>query len=65
MTQTELAFRCNDVDYSQISRIELGKVNCSLSYIDLVAEALDLDIHDLVPRRNQRAKSTVDKKDLQ
>jgi transcriptional regulator with XRE-family HTH domain len=27
ITQTELAFRCNDKDYSQINRVELGKVN--------------------------------------
>ena len=30
LTQTELAFMCNDVDYSQINRLELGKINFSI-----------------------------------
>lgn len=42
MTQMELAFACGDKDYSQINRIELGKVNFSVSYLALIAEALDV-----------------------
>ena len=49
MTQMELAFKCNDVDYSQINRIELGKVNFSVSYLLLIAEALDVTPKKLVP----------------
>ena len=48
LTQTELAFRCNDVDYSQINRIELGKVNFSVSYLNLLASALDISTKDLI-----------------
>ena len=33
----DLAFKCNDIDYSQINRIELGKVNFSVSYLSLIA----------------------------
>ena len=29
LTQMELAFKCNDKDYSQINRVELGKENFS------------------------------------
>jgi transcriptional regulator with XRE-family HTH domain len=48
LTQTELAFKCNDIDYSQINRIELGKVNFSVSYLPLIANALDTSITDLI-----------------
>lgn len=42
-TQMELAFACGDIDYSQINRIELGKVNFTVSYLALIAEKLEVD----------------------
>ena len=48
ITQTELAFRCNDKDYSQINRVELGKVNFSVSYLTLIASALEVSPTDLI-----------------
>ena len=47
-TQTELAFKCNDKDYSQINRVELGKVNFSVSYLSLIAVALEVSPNDLI-----------------
>jgi transcriptional regulator with XRE-family HTH domain len=49
LTQTDLAFKCNDKDYSQINRLELGKINFSVSYLYLIANALDLKPTDLLP----------------
>jgi transcriptional regulator with XRE-family HTH domain len=49
LTQTELAFKCNDKDYSQINRVELGKVNFSVSYLSLIATALEISTKDLLP----------------
>jgi transcriptional regulator with XRE-family HTH domain len=49
LTQTELAFKCRDIDYSQINRIELGKVNFSVSFLNLLAEALEVKAVDLMP----------------
>ena len=49
LTQMELAFKCNDKDYSQINRIELGKVNFSVSYLALLAEVLQVDTKELLP----------------
>ena len=49
LTQMELAFMCNDKDYSQINRLELGKVNFSVSYLSLIAKALDVTPKDLLP----------------
>ena len=48
ITQTELAFKCNDKDYSQINRVELGKVNFSVSYLSLIAFALEVSPNDLI-----------------
>lgn len=48
ITQTELAFKCNDKDYSQINRVELGKVNFSVSYLSLIAIALEVSPNDLI-----------------
>jgi transcriptional regulator with XRE-family HTH domain len=48
ITQTELAFKCNDKDYSQINRVELGKVNFSVSYLSLIAAALEVSPNDLI-----------------
>jgi transcriptional regulator with XRE-family HTH domain len=48
LTQTDLAFKCNDKDYSQINRVELGKVNFSVSYLSLIASALDVNPKELI-----------------
>jgi transcriptional regulator with XRE-family HTH domain len=49
MTQSDLAFACNDKDYSQINRIELGKVNFSVSYLSLIAGVFGISPKDLLP----------------
>lgn len=50
MSQTELAIACKeDLDYSQISRMERGLVNFSISYLKIVAEALGITPSDLLP----------------
>jgi transcriptional regulator with XRE-family HTH domain len=49
LTQMDLAFKCGDKDYSQINRVELGKVNFSVSYLTLIADALDVSPKDLLP----------------
>ena len=49
LTQMDLAFKCNDIDYSQINRLELGKVNFSISYLKLIASVLNVNITDLIP----------------
>ena len=49
LTQMDLAFKCNDKDYSQINRVELGKVNFSVSYLSLIASALEVKPKDLLP----------------
>ncbi len=41
MSQSDLAFKCGDKDYSQINRVELGKVNFSVSFLSLIADALE------------------------
>jgi len=48
ITQTELAFKYNDKDYAQINRVELGKVNFSVSYLSLIALALEVSPNDLI-----------------
>ncbi|TXJ22264.1 MAG: XRE family transcriptional regulator [Chitinophagaceae bacterium] len=50
MTQMDLAFKCNDKDYSQINRVELGKVNFSVSYLALISDALGVTARDLLPK---------------
>ena len=49
LTQIDLAFKCGDIDWSQISRMERGLVNFSISYLLLVAEALEVSPKDLLP----------------
>ena len=44
----ELAFVCNDIDYSQINRIELGKVNFSVSFLIIISESLGVSPEDLI-----------------
>jgi hypothetical protein len=46
----DLAFKCNDQDYSQINRVELGKVNFSVSYLSLIASALEVSTQELLPK---------------
>jgi transcriptional regulator with XRE-family HTH domain len=48
MTQEELAFECDYADFSQINRIELGKVNFSISYLKLIAQKLQVPISSLL-----------------
>jgi transcriptional regulator with XRE-family HTH domain len=48
LTMTELAFLCNDIDYSQINRMELGAVNFSVSYLSLIASILEIEVTDLI-----------------
>ncbi|MDQ3844677.1 MAG: helix-turn-helix domain-containing protein [Bacteroidota bacterium] len=48
MTQESLANEC-DVDYSQINRMELGKVNFNISYLYKIAKALQVDPKELLP----------------
>ncbi len=49
MTQNDLAFSCGDKDWSQISRMERGLVNFSISYLLLVAEVLEISPKELLP----------------
>ncbi|MCB0716711.1 MAG: helix-turn-helix transcriptional regulator [Chitinophagaceae bacterium] len=44
----ELAFACGDIDYSQINRIELGKVNFTISYLSLIATVLEISPEDIL-----------------
>lgn len=48
-TQAELAFMCGDKDWSQISRMERGLVNFSISYLLLVAEQLEISPKEILP----------------
>jgi transcriptional regulator with XRE-family HTH domain len=48
MSIEELANEC-EVDYSQIQRMELGKVNFNVSYLTKVAKALRRSAKDLIP----------------
>jgi transcriptional regulator with XRE-family HTH domain len=48
ITLEQLAFACNDIDYAYINKIELGKVNFSISYLFLIAEKLDVSITELL-----------------
>ena len=43
-----LAKKCK-IDYSQLSRMELGKVNFSISFLFKVAKALKINPRDLLP----------------
>lgn len=51
MTQMDLAFKCHDKDYSQINRVELGKVNFSVSYLSLISDALGVSPQELLPKK--------------
>lgn len=47
ISQHELANLC-DLDYSQINRIELGKINTSISHLFLLAEKLNVSPKELI-----------------
>lgn len=49
MTQTHLAFACKNIDYTQIGKMERGEVNFTISYLVLVANALNILPRDLLP----------------
>ena len=46
LSQEELAWKC-DLEISQISRIERGVINTSLSHVFVLAEALEVPIREL------------------
>jgi transcriptional regulator with XRE-family HTH domain len=48
ISQEALAFECDYADFSQINRIELGKVNFSISYLALIAEKLEVPVTELL-----------------
>ncbi len=47
ISQETLANEC-EIDYSQLNRMELGKVNFSISYLYRIARALKVDPKDLL-----------------
>ena len=47
LSQEELAFKC-ELEYSQISRIERGIINTSISNIYKIAKALDIQPKELL-----------------
>ena len=48
ITIEQLANEC-EVDATQIGRMELGKVNFSISYLSKIAKALSIDPKELLP----------------
>lgn len=48
-TQSELAFQCGEKEWSQISRMERGLVNFTISYLILVSEVLEISAKELLP----------------
>ena len=47
VSQEDLAYECG-LEYSQINRIELGKINTSVSHLFLIAKALKVAPKDLL-----------------
>ncbi len=47
-SQQELSNRCN-VERSQISKLERGQIECYHTTLVELADALEIDIHDLIP----------------
>ena len=47
LSQEQLANLC-DLELSQINRIELGKINTSVSHLFLIASKLNIDVAELV-----------------
>jgi len=48
ISQEALANECG-IDYSQVNRMELGKVNFSISYLYKIASVLQTDPKELLP----------------
>jgi transcriptional regulator with XRE-family HTH domain len=48
VSQEMLANDC-EIDYSQVNRMELGKVNFSISYLYKIAAALEVNPKELLP----------------
>ena len=48
ISQEMLANEC-EIDYSQVNRMELGKVNFSISYLYKIASALGANPKDFLP----------------
>ena len=48
ISQEMLANEC-EIDYSQVNRMELGKVNFSISYLYKIASALGVNPNELLP----------------
>ncbi len=48
MSQENLAFECDYADFLQINRMELGKVNFSISYLKLIAEKSEVPVTELL-----------------
>lgn len=42
LSQEELSYKA-DLELSQINRIELGKVNTSISHVQVIADALEVE----------------------
>jgi len=51
LSQHQLANLC-DVEHSQINRIELGKVNTTISTLFLIASKLGIEVTELVKVKN-------------
>ena len=47
LSQEQLANLC-DLEISQINRIELGKINTSVSHLFLIASKLEVEVAELV-----------------
>ncbi len=48
LSQAELAFECGEKEWSQISRMERGLVNFHISYLFIIAEALEIEPTELL-----------------
>ena len=55
LTQEKLALLCN-IDRSYMGRIERGEVNITLEKIYEIAQALEIDISDLMPTISRHNK---------
>ncbi|KDM52465.1 MULTISPECIES: helix-turn-helix domain-containing protein [Acinetobacter] len=55
LTQEKLALLCN-IDRSYMGRIERGEVNITLEKIYEIAQALEIDILDLMPTISRHNK---------
>lgn len=49
ITVQELAYRC-EMERSNMSRIESGRVNITIKTLTILANALNLNIRDLIPK---------------